>query len=237
MSKKALKLICCCALPPNALGFCGKDSAPQKFINCVTKGDCAGIQQEIQNFKTLYPYLSALAEILHKPIFSYEVATAYWFGSDLLNIVTVSDYEILMRYFLQQGLPQEIVTKLQQNPPVKFIPTHLFQLLYISAMNSPTDIASINKCMIRWGIVEKVESSNVRVKLNSLRIVDSCFELYLQTETAAILPEFIINLKPGDNVMVHWGQATRKLTKTEVKQITKWTHEVIEAIPATYISA
>jgi len=38
MEKKALQLIPGLSLPPNALGYCGKDSAPEKFKNCVIEG-------------------------------------------------------------------------------------------------------------------------------------------------------------------------------------------------------
>ncbi|MBN2016234.1 hypothetical protein JW766_05395, partial [Candidatus Dojkabacteria bacterium] len=66
MDKKALQLTSRFALPPNSLGYCGKDTAPEKFKKCIIKNDCLGVKSEIERFIVLNPYLETIAKITGK---------------------------------------------------------------------------------------------------------------------------------------------------------------------------
>ena len=89
MDKKALQLISRFSLPPNALGYCGKDSAPEKFKRCVIEGKCAGLEKELKNFIVLHPYLKTISKITGKDLFSFQVAEAYWLGNNQLKKVKI----------------------------------------------------------------------------------------------------------------------------------------------------
>jgi hypothetical protein len=61
MDIKALQLEARFSLSPNSLGYCGKDSAEEKFKECIIQGKCKEVGEEVKHFIVLYPYLETLA--------------------------------------------------------------------------------------------------------------------------------------------------------------------------------
>jgi hypothetical protein len=234
MDVKALQLLSRFSLPPNALGYCGRNSAPEKFKRCVIKGDCRGVEAELKKFIVLHPYLKTIAEITGLPRFSYKVAEAYWLGNDLLKKVKPEHYFLLLKNFKKQGVPQWLVDELTARPPKKFIPTHLFQVLHVGVGRAsgsvPYNIKTTNNCMIRWGKVKKIEGDKVTVSLNSLKKVRGKYELVVIEERFASIPGFIKMLMIGDVVTVHWGLVTKRLPAHEVSLVSKKTTDLLESL-------
>lgn len=234
MDKKALQLLSRLSLPPNALGYCGKDSAPEKFKKCVIEGKCSGVSNEIKNFIVLNPYLKTLGKITGKDIFSYETAEAYWIGNNQLKKVKIEDYEILLKYLEKQGVPKWILEDLKGRRPKKFIPTHLFQILHVGVGRAsgsvPYNLKSINNCMIRWGKVKKILEKEVLINVFSLARSGKGYKLVTKEKGFTIIPGFTNKLKIGEEVAVHWGHIIKKLNKSEVKKISFWTKEVLKTI-------
>jgi hypothetical protein len=232
MDKKALQLLSGFSLPPNALGYCGKDSAPEKFKKCVIEGKCSGVQSEIKNFIVLNPYLKTIAEITKKDPLSYQVAEAYWLGNSSLKKAKPEDYEILLRNLKKQGVPDWIIEELFDKDLKKFIPFHLFQILNAgvgrTSVKDPYNVKMMNNCMIRWGKVKKVEGNVITVKLNSLKKESGKYRLSKIKEAATSLPNFTKSLKTGDTVCVHWRLVVKKLTKREIENLKYWTKETIK---------
>ncbi|MBU3979666.1 hypothetical protein KKF69_08485 [Patescibacteria group bacterium] len=172
MDIKALQLEARFSLPPNSLGYCGKDSAAEKFKECIIHGKCKDVEEELKHFIVLYPYLETIAEIANLPVFSYEVIESYWIGSDLLKKVKPEDYDLLLKNFKKQGVPDSFIKELQQKPPKVFIPNHLFQVLHVGVGRAsgavPFNLKSINNCMIRWGEVVKLIDGKAIINLHSL---------------------------------------------------------------------
>ncbi len=234
IDKKALQLNSRFTLPPNSLGYCGKDSAPEKFKSCVIKGKCAGVEEEFKHFIVLHPYLRTLSKITGLPKFSYKVVESYWLGNDNLLKAKNKDYATLLNFFAKQGVPEWFVAELKSEKPKKFIPTHLFQVLHVGVGRAsgsvPYNLESINNCMIRWGKVEKVNKKTAVVNLNSLKKVKSVYKRTFIIETFPFVKGFVPALKVGDIVTVHWKQIVKILTEDEVGKITYWTDEVLKAI-------
>jgi len=234
MDKKAIQLNSRFSLPPNSLGYCGKDSAPEKFKLCVIEGKCKGVEEEFKHFIVLHPYLRTLSKITKNPKFSYKVVESYWIGNELLKKAKKSDYNILLSFFKKQGVPDWLVKELKGKKPKKFIPTHLFQVLHVGVGRAsgsvPYNLETINNCMIRWGEVEKVNKTSVVVNLNSLKKFKGKFILTKIRETQPFVSGFIQNLKKGDVVIVHWKQVIKVLTENETKKITYWTNKVLRSI-------
>lgn len=176
MDIRALQLEARFSLPPNSLGYCGKDSAAGKFKECIIKGKCKGVVEELKHFIVLYPYLETLAEITKLPIFSYEVIESYWIGNDLLEKAKPEHYDLLLKNFEKQGVPDFFVKELQQKPPKVFIPNHLFQVLHVGVGRAsgavPFNLQSINNCMIRWGNVIKLIDGKAVINLYSLESIN-----------------------------------------------------------------
>jgi hypothetical protein len=233
-NSKALQLASRFALPPNSLGYCGKDSAPEKFKRCVISGDCIGVEEEIEKFPVFYPYLKTIAEITDKPIFSYEVIESYWLGNDCLNQAKPEDYSLLLDKFLKQGVPNFFVEELRSEQPKEFIPMHLFQVLHVGVGRAtgavPFNLNSSNQCMIRWGKVTHIKNNTATIDLNSLNKENKKYKLTIKSESHQFIPEFVPNLKIGDILAVHWKQVIKKLTTKEEKKLTFWTKKVIESV-------
>jgi hypothetical protein len=234
MDKKALQLNSRFTLPPNSLGYCGKDSAPEKFKSCVIDGKCKGVEDELKNFIVLYPYLRTISRITGLPKFSYKVIESYWLGNDILRKSKKKDYRTLLEFFAKQGVPSWLVDELKVSKPKKFIPTHLFQVLHVGVGRAsgsvPYNMETINNCMIRWGEVLKINKKTATVKLNSLKKVKGAFRLTFITETFPFVPGFVPDMKKGNVVAVHWKQIVKILTEEELKKISYWTSEVLKTI-------
>jgi hypothetical protein len=152
MDIKALQLICRFAQTPNQKGYCGRESARERFEKCVKSGICEGVEEEIENFIVLNPYLETIAKLINKDKFSYAVAEAYIFGNDELKKIKNSGYVLLLENFSKQGVPDWLVADLKKHPPQKFIPTHLFQVLHVGVGRAsgsvPFNQETINNCMV-----------------------------------------------------------------------------------------
>ena len=85
MDTAALQLESRFSLPPNSLGYCGKDTAPEKFKKCIILGECDGVEEEVSHFIVLYPYLKTLAKIMNLLELSYPVVEGYWLGNNYLS--------------------------------------------------------------------------------------------------------------------------------------------------------
>jgi hypothetical protein len=234
MDTKALQLNSRFALPPNSLGYCGKDSAPEKFKSCVTKGDCKSAADEFKHFIVLWPYLKTISKITELPKLSYQAVESYWLGNDSLKKAKNKDYPILLGNFAKQGVPKWLVEELKSKKPSKFIPTHLFQVLHVGVGRAsgsvPYNIETINNCMVRWGKVTKMGKTQVMVELNSLKKVGKSFRLTKLEEKASLVPDFVPDLKLGETVIVHWKQMIKRLEQSEIEKIAYWTKEVLQAL-------
>lgn len=239
MLEDELQLACRFSLPPNSLGYCGRNSAPEKFKKCVIDGECDSVEKELENFIVLNPYLETLSTITKKSKFSRKVIEAYWLGNDELEKARASDYQMLLANFAKQGVPSWFVDDLRVKPPKKFIPHHLFQVLHVGVGKAsgsvPFNLESINNCMIRWGKVTQILGDKLEADLNSLDgKVDSGslngLKVVQKKCEAKFIPGFLPGLKIGDGVAVHWHQAVKILSTKEVDQLDFWTKKVINSL-------
>lgn len=231
MDQKALQLAARFSLPPNSLGYCGKNTAPAKFIDCVINGNCADVTDELRKFIVLNPYLETLTNITGLDAFSYPVIEAYWIGNDELKKTKQEDYHLLLENFAKQGVPVWLVADLKKNVPTRFIPTHLWQVLHVGVGRAsgsvPYNLKTINNCMIRWGKVTTIDKERMAVNLNSLSKNKTGYSLTVSSQTFAYRSGFLPKVAAEDTVAIHWRQVVKKLTKTEVSNLEFWTNEVI----------
>jgi hypothetical protein len=227
---KALQLAARFALPPNSLGYCGKNTAPERLKDCVINGECKDISEELSKFIVLNPYLETLAKILKTDKFSYSLIEAYCLGNDELRKIKQEDYQILLEAFVKQGVPSWLVEELKNDIPKKFIPFHLFQVLHVGVGRAsgsvPFNMETINNCMVRWGVVTKVDSWQLTVDLNSL-IKNKLYKLTTIQEKFDYRKDFLPGIKMGDIVAVHWKQVVKILNKKEVENLSYWTNQVL----------
>lgn len=235
MEIKALQLESRFSLPPNSLGYCGRDSAVEKFKKCIITGRCDGLSREVANFIVLHPYLKTIAKITGRPKFSYPVIEAYWIGNRLLKKAEPEHYKLLLENFASQGVPAWLRTELRQRPPSVFIPNHLFQVLHVGVGRAsgvvPYNLNSINNCMIRWGKVERISGRKTAVRVTSLTRRGGRYHLTSTNEAVPFEPELVPGLKVGRTVAVHWRQVIKILTDGETRNLTYWTNAVLKSLP------
>ncbi|OGL87467.1 hypothetical protein A3I40_02125 [Candidatus Uhrbacteria bacterium RIFCSPLOWO2_02_FULL_48_12] len=230
----ALQLESRFSLPPNSLGYCGKDTAPEKFKACIISGECDGVEEEVAHFIVLHPYLKTLASIFDLPKLSYPVVEGYWIGNDYLKMAKAEHYDLLLKNFLAQGVPAWLVDELKQRRPKIFIPSHLFQVLHVGVGRAsgavPCNLDSMNNCMIRWGKVEKIVGGDAVINLNSLKKESNKHTLTVLKETVPFNSDLAPGLKTGDTVAVHWKQVIKILTPPEEKNLSFWTNQVLSSL-------
>jgi hypothetical protein len=233
MDIRALQLASRFSLPPNSLGYCGKNTAPEKFKRCAIYGTCEGVEDEIKEFIVLFPYLKTLSQITKFPIFSHKVVEAYWLGNDELETAKPKHYSILLENFKKQGVPVWLTEELSNKEPRKFIPNHLFQILHVGVGRAsgavPYNLGSINNCMIRWGKVEKTSGKKLWITLNSLKVVGKRYKTTLVNKTLPFVETFLGPVKVGDIVAVHWNQVVKILTVDEEGKLSSWTRTVLDS--------
>jgi hypothetical protein len=233
MKDSALQLESRFSQTPNSLGYCGKKSASAKFKKCIVNNKCDGVKDELKNFIVLYPYLRTLGKIIGKPFSSYLVIESYWLGNDGLKKVRQKDYALLLNNFARQGVPDFFVEELKAKKPKRFIPNHLFHVLFVGVGKAsgtvPFNLDSINNCMIRWGKVQKIFENEAIVNLNSLKKKGK--NSYALTKIKSSIPfdsKFTLGLKAGDTVAVHWKLIVKILTEDEEKNLEFWSAKVCQ---------
>lgn len=232
----ALQLAARFSLPPNSKGYCGRDSAPEKFKKCLLNCECEGVSEELKKFIVLTPYLKTLSEISGKKFDSYEVIESYWLGNDLLESVKNKDFNLLLKNFKVQGVPDWYIRELRVNKPEKFIPMHQFQVFHVGVGKAsgsiPHNLDSSNNCMIRWGKVLKVSKQKALVQINKLEIKDGKYALAIakKPEELVVQKYFTHNLSVNDIVAVHWNEIIKILSARELYNLDYWTNEVIKTV-------
>lgn len=230
MKDSALQLESRFSFAPNTLGYCGLKSAGQAFKKCIRERKCMGVKNELKNFITLYPYLRTLAEITKLPWDSYSVIEAYWLGNDLLKKAKPEDYNLLLKYFKKQGVPDFFIEELKTKKPKVFIPNHLFQVLHVGVGRAsgavPFNISNINNCMIRWGKIEKIKDQKAIVNLNSLKKNKNKYSSIKLREEIPFKSWLTKKLKAGEMVATHWNLIVKVLTKKEEENLNFWTQRV-----------
>ena len=163
------------AFPPNSLHYCG----PEKQNNLI------GYQQEqiadqglveiIRDFQTLYPYLRLIAfENNIEDPFDPRVVEAYWIGNNLLNNVSMKNFNIHLTNSL--GLKKKIKKKdldlLIGKIPQGAFPHHTFHVLNVFTRTGHHTVEhtleTMDSCRISWGKIVQ-ESWNIKHGTKHLR--------------------------------------------------------------------
>lgn len=177
MDLKALRLAIKFASPPNSLGYCGSKTASARFKNCLENGKCDHVEEELQKFIVLWPYLKTISQITGLDPFSYDVIESYWIGNNLLKKVKPKHYDLLLENFSKQGVPEWLIKELKGKRPKVFIPTHAFQVLHVGVGRAsgsvPFNQKSIHSCLIstrgdsafHWGKKVKTLTPKEKEKL------------------------------------------------------------------------
>jgi len=226
------------AFMPNRLSFCGPDKNKDLFEYCCGEETDRGLNIILKEFQTLYPYLKFIAENNHiKDAFDKRVVEAYWIGNELLEDISRSKiyYHLLDDLKLKKKLSKKKLSKISEGIKLGFKPHHSYHVLGVwkqnQYLNSLQVLTSVDLCRISWGVVKKINKSDLDVEYAPLILEEN--KLRLGKEVIKKInykisdKNFIKNIKIKDWISFHWGFACEVLNNSQIKNLKKYTEEGI----------
>ncbi len=226
---------------PNRLGYCGPDENDVLLEACIQNKPSKRLVKVLRGFHGAFPYLRFLAE--HNKSddpFDYRVTEAYWIGNDLLReIPPDAFYKHLLERF-NKKFPREHVKKFFDNSPYASFPHHSLHVFNaFSTMGTvPDSFASgkgtddqvgqlMDKCRISWGHVTGIEDDDLVVDYTPLVRAEGKLSLgdrkRAKVSRSVNGENFLPDVKLGDWVSVHWGQACTTISHAQVGNLERYT--------------
>lgn len=228
------------AFSPNKFKYCGpSDKNFQLFSHIVEGVEDQGLEELLDDFSAMYPYLKLIAEQnnIEDP-FDERVVEAYWIGNELLERVKVSSF---WSYLMEEkGLKKRFKVKdlkwIMDKVPVGARVHHSFHVFNIwIKMGQKTHLEAVptmDNCRISWGrIVDKANAGASGLSIKTQELVYEEGKLRLKEGVIKKISwrigdkELIKGLKGGDLVTMHWGWVCEKVNKFQVRNLeyyTKW---------------
>ena len=212
--------------PPNAFALCGPDRQADLSWYARTQKPDLGTEEIIAQFATLYPYLLLIAdENDEKNPFDPLIVEAYWTGNDLLTAVTPRrfvrhlDETLKLKGKLNSKNRDALFQKIAHGG----LPHHAFHVLNVPTRTGHLPIlhtvATMDACLVNWGIVTEVRPNSLIVRTNPLILNKEklAFGPPVRREVKAQGDGDVIfqKLKTGDWVSYHWGYVCERLTQNK----------------------
>jgi hypothetical protein len=234
---KGLELACRFSLITNKLRYCGPREAHKDFYLLLIgkKYDKNKIKKHFRGYEGLYVYLRNIAKKHHKNPFDYDVIEAYWIGNGLLNSFTKKDLQEIILELTKRGLPEYYADKLIEKIPKGMNPSHSFNVLFVGVGKTtgavPTNIITMNKCVVSIGEVLKIQDNSLVVAVNTLKIKRGLLKYGRRViQHIEYIKESLPNINVNDKIAVHWNFACKILTEREVYNLRKTTQRNIDAL-------
>ncbi|PIP18189.1 MAG: hypothetical protein COY82_02190 [Parcubacteria group bacterium CG_4_10_14_0_8_um_filter_35_7] len=195
------------------------------------------IEKEVRNsLKRLasYPYykLIALASEIDDP-FDLRVVKAHWIGNDLLEKISREHIKELIKdkSLREIGWTKElIVYSMPRLASDRFLAHHNFYAIS-ELLKFPVLIEKgRNNCWIIGGKVVKAEKNELIIKCHSL-IFDGEFRIGRVREEK-IKRGFLRNVKAGDLIASHFGEARFIINGKDLENLIKYTQKILDALGA-----
>ncbi len=233
------------AYMPNSLGYCGPDDRG-KILQAIHESAVdERLLGVLKNFEAAYPFIHLIGKSTARDPFDFEVTEAYWIGNNLLHEVSPSEFYEFTHRGLQTKIPRDSSRKIFSELNSQAIPHHSFYVLNIwarseRALNHPEMDSRTSRsleqlmdnCRISWGRVIEKKGTTLKVQYSPLKITDGMLALSSpitkRVQYDSEVPSFL-NLRPGDNVSIHWNFACEVLTPRQLSNIKKYTLSDITA--------
>jgi len=229
------------AFPPNELGYCGPAGAEVLLASGATGAWRGEVERRACLFDGAWPYLRLIADsaAIADPL-DARVVRAYWLGGDLLDRV---DRDAFVRVVTEQfGTQPGVAERLTGEVVTAAGPHHGFHVLvvypWIGLLDKGGDVARsvLDQCRIRWGRVTAVGDRHADVAVAAIRHDDGRLyvggEDVIRTRWAADGHAFVEDLRPGEQVAVHWDWVCDRLGDGEVAQLATRIRAQLEAANA-----
>lgn len=217
------------AFPPNELGHCGPPGA-----QVLLEGGASGLvdpelRARAPQFDGAWPYLRLLAATagVDDPL-DPDVVLAYWLGGELLD--RVAPAALTAAVGLGFGGQPGVQQRLAETPDIVAAgASHAFHVFvvypWVGLLGSPSDVprSVLDSCRVRWGTVETVDGETAGVRSRplswdgtSLGLGDEQIETCRWTRGAHA---FVRELRPGDQVSLHWDWVCDRLSEEQVAEL------------------
>ncbi len=233
------------AYPPNALGYCGPPDHRALLGASREDGDLRELTYLASRFEGAWPYLELIAGCsgLPDPL-DERVVEAYWVGNELLDRVPAQA--------LVTSLDERFARRAGRNfagiasaVPLGGVAHHSFHVFavypWLGLLRSGTEgpaLAVLDRCRIRWGRVEAVDSDTVVVRnrtlefrKNRLALGPECLEPARRAVDGVGILE---DLAVGEVVSLHWDWVCERLSPPRLARLRRATARnlaVVNALP------
>ena len=222
------------AYPPNELGFCGPDDHPALLEYGAAGEADRGLVELARGFEGAWPYLEIIARAngIADPL-DERVVEAYWVGNALLERVDLRLFGPFLdeRFRGRAGRGWSAIADSVRAGSVPHHSFHVFQVYpWVGLMRSgwsEQPLQVLDRCRIRAGRVERVSGALVAVRFRPLAWDGR--ELGLgppEVEEVAASRDgkgFVRDLRPGDEVSLHWNWVCDRLTPAQRRSLLRYT--------------
>jgi hypothetical protein len=231
------------AYPPNELGYCGPADSADLLGTASEGADLATLSHLATAFSGAWPYLELIASCsgIADPL-DARVVEAYWVGNDLLDRVP------------PEALLASLGDRFESRAGARFGPVagavplggvcqhsfHVFAvypwlgLLRAGMAGAPLTV--MDRCRIRWGLVEAVSGDIATVRSRILAFQGSRLVLGPEQVEVAHLSRGGVGLAPevapGDTVSLHWDWVCDLLSSAALIWLRRCTATNLAAVNA-----
>jgi hypothetical protein len=236
------------AYPPNALGYCGPDDAHALLEQVGVAQANRALRAAAERFEGAWPYLQliAAANAIRDPL-DRRVVEAYWIGNSLLHKVDASllGRSIEDRFRSRAGRNWD---RLVAPVPAGARPHHSFHVFAVypwlglirsGVIEAPLRV--LDRCRIRWGLVEAVSGERAVVRTRLLEWDGHALVLGAARSEEAIVGvdghALAQSLSAGDVCALHWDWVCARLDDRQHRALQRWTRHTLATVNATAFPA
>ncbi|MEI7604101.1 MAG: DUF6390 family protein [bacterium] len=241
MDDSGLKLCAYFAGKPNAMHYCGTDSAINSISDCIVSGNCSSLREEYSHFKALYAYLKLYGEKFGLDYFDKKIIEAYWIGNELLEQFDRNDFFTLLDNLESNGAPKLFIYEQREKfekVNVRFIPHHAFNVTFIGVGNVTGsveyNIENINNCLIRYGNISNIDDDKVTVNTYKYQIENTILIRKNCEEELGLNKTFFPYVKIGDSVAFHWKDLCNILNDDEKSRLDEYETTIMNDLNENY---
>jgi len=223
------------AFSPNKLKYCGPvDKNFELFSYLSEKVEDKGLEELLDDFGVMYPYLKLIAEENGiKDVFDERVVEAYWIGNDLLEKVMIKQFydHLVNKQGLKKRFKEKDLKWIAGKVPAGAKVHHCFHVFNVWNRTGheakPQTVETMNNCRISWGKIDQNSKSKLFVKTQMLVYKDGKLKLrkgvVREVEWRIGDKSFVDKLKQGDLITMHWGWVCEKINKNQMENLEKYT--------------
>jgi Family of unknown function (DUF6390) len=240
------------AYPPNALGYCGTGDAEVLLEQASTpdrdqlpvnlRDTTLELAERARHFEGAWPYLQLIAAANRVPDpLDGQVVEAYWVGNALVDAVTPAQLTALVesrfRRRASDGVSEPDRTGLAGPAHHSF---HVFAIYpwmrMLRAGRVEPSLGILDRCRIRWGIVEDVHGDSAIVRSRPLTWDGGTLGYGPPRPETVTLARggrgLVSGLQPGEWVALHWDWVCDRLTDRQRDDLSRYSALSLQAVNA-----